>query len=75
MFQKVFIIFFALLFIISLFNMFVFPGTAASYYVVLISKMLVISLLNSLFFGTVFYLIVTFINVLIAKMIIEINNE
>lgn len=67
MFQRVSTIFFALTFMISLFNMAVFPGTSASYYVVLMSKILVISLFNGMFFGTVFYLIVAFINVLIAK--------
>ncbi|MEK4397241.1 hypothetical protein WAA16_05880 [Bacillus pumilus] len=59
LFRRIFIIFFALTFMISLFNMAVFPGTPASYYVGLICKMLFISLLNGLFFGTIIYLIVT----------------
>ncbi|MEK5133683.1 hypothetical protein NST39_06460 [Bacillus sp. FSL W8-0645] len=58
-FRKIFIIFFALTFMISLFNMAVFPGTPVSYYVVLVCKILFISLLNGLFFGTIIYLIVT----------------
>ncbi|KIL16829.1 hypothetical protein C2W58_02241 [Bacillus pumilus] len=37
----------------------VFPGTSVSYYVVLVCKILFISLLNGLFFGTIIYLIVT----------------
>ncbi|GAB1305475.1 hypothetical protein AS196_09135 [Bacillus sp. TH007] len=64
LFRRIFIIFFALTFMISLLNMAVFPGTPVSYYVGLICKMLLISLLNGMFFGTIFYLIVTF---LIAK--------
>ncbi|PCK21390.1 hypothetical protein CEY02_08330 [Bacillus pumilus] len=67
MFQMIFSIFFVLTFMISLFNMAVFPETPASYYVVLISKMLVISLLNGMFFGTIFYLIFTFINARSSK--------
>lgn len=59
LFRRIFIIFFALTFMISLFNMAVFPGTPASYYVSMICKMLFISLLNGLFFGTIIYLIVT----------------
>ncbi|AZV51977.1 MULTISPECIES: hypothetical protein [Bacillus] len=59
LFRRIFIIFFALTFMISLFNMAVFPGTPASYYVGLICKMLFIGLLNGLFFGTIIYLIVT----------------
>ncbi|MBR0590621.1 hypothetical protein NSS78_06005 [Bacillus sp. FSL W8-0920] len=58
-FRKIFIIFFALTFIISLFNMAVFPGTPVSYYVGLVCEILFISLLNGLFFGTIIYLIVT----------------
>ncbi|WP_144503415.1 hypothetical protein [Bacillus pumilus] len=58
-FRKIFIIFFALTFMISLFNMAVFLGTPVSYYVDLVCKMLFISLLNGLFFGTIIYLIVT----------------
>ncbi|MBQ4815698.1 hypothetical protein AB0R75_05905 [Bacillus pumilus] len=58
-FRRIFIIFFALTFMISLFNMAVFPGTPVSYYVDLVCKMLFISLLNGLFFGTIIYLIVT----------------
>lgn len=64
LFRRIFIIFFALTFMISLFNMAVFPGTPASYYVGLVCKMLLISLLNGMFFGTIFYLIITY---LIAK--------
>ncbi|MEK4182856.1 MULTISPECIES: hypothetical protein [Bacillus] len=58
-FRKIFIIFFALTFMISLFNMAVFPGTPVSYYVGLVCEILFISLLNGLFFGTIIYLIVT----------------
>lgn len=49
LFRRIFIISFALAFMISLFNMAVFPGTPASYYVGLVCKMLFISLLNGLF--------------------------
>ncbi|MCP1530561.1 hypothetical protein [Bacillus pumilus] len=59
LFRKIFIIFFALTFMISLFNMAVFPGTPVSYYVGLVCEILFISLLNGLFFGTIIYLIVT----------------
>ncbi|KMY20048.1 hypothetical protein TW93_14185 [Bacillus pumilus] len=58
-FRKIFIIFFALTFMISLFNMAVFPGTPVSYYVGLVCEILFISLLSGLFFGTIIYLIVT----------------
>ncbi|KIL23051.1 hypothetical protein VSS76_05165 [Bacillus safensis] len=61
LFRRIFIISFALTFMISLFNMAVFPGTPASYYVGLVCKMLFISLLNGLFFGTIIYLIGVFL--------------
>ncbi|PRR92118.1 hypothetical protein C6W20_01590 [Bacillus sp. NMCN6] len=67
LFRRIFIIFFALTFMISLFNMAVFPGTPASYYVGLVCKMLFISLLNGMFFGTIIYLIFTFINTKSSK--------
>lgn len=71
LFRRVFSIFFVLTFMISLFNMAVFPGTPASYYVGLVCQMLLISLLNGMFFGTIFYLIVTFLSL---KILIKINS-
>lgn len=67
LFRRVFIIFFVLTFMISLFNMAVFPGTPVSYYVGLICKMLLISLLNGMFFGIIIYLIVSFLKVISSK--------
>ncbi len=67
LFRRIFIMFFALTFMISLFNMAVFPGTPASYYIGLVCKMLFISLLNGLFFGTIIYLIVVFLNAKSSK--------
>lgn len=49
LFRRVFSIFFVLTFMISLFNMAVFPGTPASYYVGLVCKMLFISMLNGIY--------------------------
>lgn len=67
LFRRIFIIFFALTFMISLFNMAVFPGTPVSYYVGLICKMLLISLLNGMFFGIIIYLIVSFLKPISSK--------
>ncbi|QRF33426.1 hypothetical protein [Bacillus safensis] len=67
LFRRIFIISFALTFMISLFNMAVFPGTPASYYVGLVCKMLFISLLNGLFFGTISYLIGVFLGAKSSK--------
>ncbi|WBL30028.1 hypothetical protein [Bacillus safensis] len=67
LFRRIFIISFALAFMISLFNMAVFPGTPASYYVGLVCKILFISLLNGLFFGTIIYLIGVFLGAKSSK--------
>lgn len=67
LFRTVFATFFVLTLMICLFNMAVFPGTPASYYVVLISKFIGVSLFNGVFYGTLFYLVITLINYLISK--------
>lgn len=67
LFRRVFSIFFVLTFMISLFNMAVFPGTPASYYVGLVCKMLFISMLNGMFFGIIIYLIVSFLKAISSK--------
>ncbi|OJT54541.1 hypothetical protein BFP48_16165 [Bacillus altitudinis] len=67
LFRRVFSIFFVLTFMISLFNMAVFPGTPASYYVGLVCKMLFISMLNGMFFGIIIYLTVSFLKVISSK--------
>lgn len=67
LFRVVFSICFLLTLMICLFNMAVFPGTPASYYVVLISKFIAVSLFNGVFYGTLFYLVITLINYLISK--------
>ena len=67
LFRRIFVVFFVLIFMINLFNLVVFPGTPASYYVGLVCKMLFISLLNGLFFGTIIYLIVVFLGAKSSK--------
>lgn len=67
LFRVVFSICFLLTLMICLFNMAVFPGTPASYYVVLISKFIGVSLFNGVFYGTLIYLVMTLINYLISK--------